>query len=122
MPLVLIFYLYDVLFNNLVMCYVQDFNAEENDDARDPETYDDGEFYQTLLKEFLEGKQVAGSVANWYSGKKHRKLVDRRASKGRKLRYHVHEKLVNFMTPVELHAPQFAANIFANLFGRGSES
>ncbi|KAG7673911.1 hypothetical protein Ndes2526B_g02616 [Nannochloris sp. 'desiccata'] len=85
------------------------------EEIRDPETFDDGEFYQTLLKEFFEGKQESG--ANWYSGPKQRKLVDRRASKGRKLRYHIHEKLANFMAPVELNAPQFASNIFANLFG-----
>jgi protein AATF/BFR2 len=84
---------------------------------RDPETYDDGEFYQNLLKEFLEAKQVGGSSAKWSSGTKHRKIVDRRASKGRKLRYHVHDKLVNFTAPVELSAPQFASNVFANLFG-----
>jgi protein AATF/BFR2 len=53
-------------------------------------------------------------------GPKHRKAVDRRASKGRKLRYHIHEKLVNFVTPVELDAPQFASNIFNNLFGGGT--
>jgi hypothetical protein len=35
------------------------------DEIRDPETFDDGEFYQTLLKEFFEGKQEGGS--NWYS-------------------------------------------------------
>lgn len=29
----------------------------------------------------------------------------------------VHSKLVNFMTPVELEAPQFAAQLFSNLFG-----
>lgn len=29
----------------------------------------------------------------------------------------VHNKLVNFMTPVELEAPQFAAQLFSNLFG-----
>lgn len=52
-------------------------------------------------------------------GPKQRKAVDRRASKGRKLRYHVHEKLVNFMTPVELAAPQYAAQLFSNLFGGG---
>lgn len=50
-------------------------------------------------------------------GPKQRKAVDRRASKGRKIRYHVHEKLVNFMTPVDLEAPQFAAQLFGNLFG-----
>ncbi|PRW61539.1 AATF isoform X1 [Chlorella sorokiniana] len=86
------------------------------EEERDPETYDDSEFYQTLLREFLEGSADAGG-ANWHTGPKHRKAVDRRASKGRKLRYHVHSKLVNFMTPVELEAPQFAAQLFSNLFG-----
>lgn len=98
--------------------------SEAIEDARDPETYDDAEFYQTLLKEFLEGKNVdSGSTGgSWYSSTKRRRLVDRRASKGRKIRYHIHEKLVNFMTPIELHAPQFAPNVFANLFGRGSSA
>jgi protein AATF/BFR2 len=32
--------------------------------------------------------------------KKVKKKVDTKASKGRKLRYHVHEKLQNFMVPV----------------------
>lgn len=52
-------------------------------------------------------------------GPKQRKAVDRRASKGRKMRYHVHPKLVNFMTPMELEAPQYAAQLFSNLFGGG---
>lgn len=33
---------------------------------RDPETYDDTDFYQALLKEFLESKGDIGG-ANWYS-------------------------------------------------------
>ncbi len=52
-------------------------------------------------------------------GRKRRKQVDRRASKGRKLRYHVHEKLVNFVAPRQPAVePAFAAQLFANLFGR----
>ena len=53
-------------------------------------------------------------------GAKQRKAVDRRASKGRRLRYHVHEKLVNFLTPVDLQPPQFASQLMSNLFGGGS--
>lgn len=34
-------------------------------------------------------------------GKKIKKVVDTRASKGRKIRYHVHEKVQNFMIPIE---------------------
>lgn len=38
------------------------------------------------------------------------------------LRLQVHPKLVNFMTPVELDAPQFAAQLFSNLFGGGGQA
>lgn len=36
-------------------------------EERDPETYDDTEFYQTLLKEFLEGSGDVAGASNWYS-------------------------------------------------------
>jgi hypothetical protein len=48
-----------------------------------------------MTQRFLERKrklQEAGQV-------KEKKDVDRRASKNRKIRYVVHEKIVNFMTP-----------------------
>jgi hypothetical protein len=64
----------------------------EVEEARDPETFDDSEFYQQLLKEFLEtsggGPQAAGSVVPALSKRK-KNLRDRRASKGRRLRYDV---------------------------------
>ena len=52
-------------------------------------------------------------------GPKKRKQVDRRASKGRRLRFDVQEKLVNFMTPSQ-DFPQHVASqqILQNLFGR----
>jgi len=60
-----------------------------------------------------------GQAAPAQGGKKRRKQVDRRASKGRKLRYHVHAKLVNFVAPRPPAAePAFATQLFANLFGR----
>ncbi|WIA09873.1 hypothetical protein OEZ85_010087 [Tetradesmus obliquus] len=86
--------------------------------ARDAETYDEGDFYQQLLKELLEAAPP-GSLPQQLAGArppKRRKLVDRRASKGRKLRYHVMEKLVGFMAPAELVAPPFAEQLFGNLF------
>ena len=55
-------------------------------------------------------------------GKKKRKQVDRRASKGRKLRYHVQEKLVNFMAPVELAGHGIATQLFSSLFGGPKQS
>jgi protein AATF/BFR2 len=52
---------------------------------------------------------------------KRRKVVDRRASKGRKLRFHVHDKLVNFMSPAS-HGQNsedgVGAALFTNLFGQ----
>ena len=50
--------------------------------------------------------------------------MDRRASKGRKLRYHVQEKLVNFMTPSDTFgsAPSLASQLFSNLFGQAKGS
>ncbi|KAK9841761.1 hypothetical protein WJX81_001171 [Elliptochloris bilobata] len=95
--------------------------ADAPAEERVAETYDDSEFYQQLLKEFLEGSAAAGARVQSLSqgGKKRRKQVDRRASKGRKLRYHVHEKLVNFVAPRPPAAePAFATQLFANLFGR----
>lgn len=62
---------------------------------------------------------LRGQAAPVQGGKKRRKQVDRRASKGRKLRYHVHAKLVNFVAPRPPAAePAFATQLFANLFGR----
>jgi protein AATF/BFR2 len=53
---------------------------------------------------------------------KKRKEVDRRASKGRKIRYTVIDKLVNFMVPVEMQDDSRVASLFSNLFGHGLEA
>lgn len=53
-------------------------------------------------------------------GTKKRKIVDRRASKGRKIRYNVQEKLVNFMAPRESGSLVLASQLFGNLFGSGA--
>lgn len=148
-------------------------------DERDPETYDDTEFYSTLLKEFLESNSAPGLALPSHSvscavvmhgmvpvargvlifvlggrargarlfrgpvlarlpplpaplahtpspppppppprqGPKKRKVVDRRASKGRKIRYQVQEKLVNFMVPQEVGSESLASQLLGNLFG-----
>eukprot|EP00192_Tetraselmis_astigmatica_P005813 CAMPEP_0117677686 /NCGR_PEP_ID=MMETSP0804-20121206/16876_1 /TAXON_ID=1074897 /ORGANISM="Tetraselmis astigmatica, Strain CCMP880" /LENGTH=452 /DNA_ID=CAMNT_0005486983 /DNA_START=116 /DNA_END=1474 /DNA_ORIENTATION=- len=90
------------------------------DPKLDPETFDDSEFYSTLLKEFLEqeGGDQGGHMGAGRT--KRKRAVDTRASKGRKIRYDVHEKLVNFMTPEEQHMPSFVSQVFSNLFGRRS--
>ncbi|KAG9443884.1 hypothetical protein H6P81_015224 [Aristolochia fimbriata] len=92
----------------------------ENVDG-DPEFLDDSEFYQQLLKEFLESCDLTASETTFYALKKlqtkKRKIVDRRASKSRKIRYNVHEKIVNFMAPEPMTLPPMAPKLFENLFG-----
>ncbi|KAJ9171198.1 hypothetical protein P3X46_014593 [Hevea brasiliensis] len=87
----------------------------------DPELLDDTEFYQQLLKEFFESIDPTSSEMAFYALKKlqnkKRKIVDRRASKSRKIRYNVHEKIVNFMAPQPMNIPPMAPKLFANLFG-----
>ncbi|AEO64307.1 uncharacterized protein THITE_2110323 [Thermothielavioides terrestris NRRL 8126] len=98
----------------------------------DAEIYDDADFYQLLLKELVDqrssdtgapGETVA--TVRWAALKesKTRKHVDRRASKGRKLRYTVHEKLQNFMAPEDRRSWEEHAidRLFGALFGQKME-
>jgi len=71
--------------------------------------FDDADFYGVMLKELLEQRSIesASSVQvdqvaqQWQAAReaKTRKNVDTKASKGRKMRYTVHERLQNFMAP-----------------------
>lgn len=81
---------------------------EENNDIYCNEIYDDTDFYHTQLRELIEYKTNSTGNANEMSKqftelqklrKKMKKTVDTRASKGRKIRYVVHNKLVSFMAP-----------------------
>ncbi|MQL85620.1 hypothetical protein Taro_018138, partial [Colocasia esculenta] len=98
----------------------EDGNVELANVDGDPELIDDSEFYQQLLKEFFESFDIASEPA--YSAlrksqTRKRKTVDRRASKSRKIRYSVHEKIVNFMAPLPMVLPPMAPKLFENLFG-----
>ncbi|KAM6970658.1 protein AATF [Aplochiton taeniatus] len=78
----------------------------------DPEIFDDDDFYHQLLRELIERRtsttdpndQVAMG-RQWLAIQKLRskikKKVDTKASKGRKVRFHIHSKLVNFMAPLD---------------------
>lgn len=69
--------------------------------------YDDNDFYQVLLKDWTASHgALSSTTASAMSAvllstakKQHRANVDQRASKGRKIRYDVHAKLVNYMVP-----------------------
>ncbi|KAE8787009.1 Protein AATF [Hordeum vulgare] len=105
---------------------VQPATAVEGKDVEgDPELIDDSEFYHQLLKEFLESCDTGASESAFYALRKKqhkkRKLVDRRASKSRKIRYSVHEKIANFMAPVPMTIPPMASKLFENLFGMGNQ-
>ncbi|XP_036609226.1 protein AATF isoform X2 [Trichosurus vulpecula] len=78
----------------------------------DEEIFDDDDFYHQLLRELIERKTSSldpnDQVAlgrQWLAIQKLRskihKKVDRKASKGRKLRYHVLSKLLSFMAPID---------------------
>ena len=91
--------------------------------------FDDSDFYHHLLREIIEKKTAVNSEEgqvgqHWLQIQKLRsklkKKVDTRASKGRKVRYDVHTKLVNFMAPVRLSDPMNDAarqELFSSLFG-----
>ncbi|KAH8684881.1 apoptosis-antagonizing transcription factor [Tricladium varicosporioides] len=99
----------------------------------DPKIYDDGNFYQMLLKELVEQRRVesltapavgSGNVTapQWTAVKeaKAKKNVDTKASKGRKMRYTVHEKLQNFMAPEDRGSwePEAIDRFFGTLLGQ----
>ncbi|RKF56936.1 Protein bfr2 [Golovinomyces cichoracearum] len=101
--------------------------------VEDSSIYDDGNFYQMLLKEFIEQRKadslnmpLVGNKDNrtfqWNAMKevKTRKVVDTRASKGRKMRFTVHEKLQNFAAPEDRRSWESVAidRLFGTLLGK----
>jgi protein AATF/BFR2 len=97
----------------------------------DPSIYDDADFYGLMLKELLEQRSAdlnANGTAEfvvqapWQVAReaKTKKVVDTKASKGRRLRYTVQEKLQNFMAPEERGAwgERQRDELFSSLFGQ----
>lgn len=97
----------------------------------DEEIFDDDDFYHQLLRELIERKtssldpndQVAMG-RQWLAIQKLRskihKKVDRKASKGRKLRFHVLNKLLSFMAPIDHTTMNDDARteLYRSLFGQ----
>ncbi|KAK4270009.1 hypothetical protein QN277_023098 [Acacia crassicarpa] len=100
-------------------------NEEKTHIDGDPELLDDSEFYQHLLREFFEtvdptsSKKALDTLRKMQPKK--RKIVDRRASKSRKIRYNVHENIVNFMAPESMNLPLMVPKLFGDLFGLKSQ-
>ena len=120
-------------------------------ECEDIEVFDDTDFYQQLLRDVIDGRSAGdgNSTSNAFlqpillcgadigvkrigyglddsiptKTKKPKKLVDTKASKGRKLRYEVHEKLQNFMVPIPLAVnggwhEEKIDELFASVMGR----
>lgn len=114
-------------------------DSKNNEEIHSPvdniDIFDDTDFYQSLLRDVIDARSgnaslsLDGLTTDWRTSQKHRnmhKTVDTRASKGRKLRYEVHEKLQNFMAPIPTpggatvtwHESQID-ELFASLLGKG---
>ncbi|KAL8791708.1 MAG: hypothetical protein Q9195_005715 [Heterodermia aff. obscurata] len=87
--------------------------------------YDDSDFYAALLRELVEQRMGDAPLPGMKdrSAFRVKKRVDTKASKGRKLRYTVHEKLLNFMAPEEKGSwgERQRAELFGGLLGRRVE-
>ncbi|XP_023678690.1 protein AATF [Paramormyrops kingsleyae] len=99
----------------------------------DQEIFDDDDFYHQLLRELIDRKTNAADPNDqvamgrqWLAIQKLRskikKKVDTKASKGRKIRFHVHSKLVNFMAPIDHSSMNDDARteLYRSLFGKNS--
>lgn len=105
----------------------------------DPTIYDDADFYAQLLRELVDQRMAnanqsdglavpIGNGVNGIPGIKDRSLrikknVDTKASKGRKMRYTVHEKLQNLMAPEDRGSwgERQRDELFRGLLGRRVE-
>ncbi|XP_050092081.1 protein Aatf [Anopheles aquasalis] len=111
-------------------------HPEEDDDqpaeakpVYDEEIYEDSDFYHQLLRELIEYKtnttdspqEIANKLAELQKLRnKMKKNVDTKATKGRKIRYVVHKKLVNFMAPIPDYdwTDDAKDELFGSLFGK----
>ncbi|KAK7445400.1 rRNA-processing protein bfr2 [Stygiomarasmius scandens] len=100
--------------------------SEIQENQEDIEVFDDTDFYQQLLRDVIDSKGASGGD-DWMAiqkQKKAKKRVDTKASKGRKLRYEVHEKLQHFMGPIVVRGAwqeEQVDELFASLLGKGFE-
>lgn len=106
--------------------------GEEGDEECNKEIFDDDDFYHQLLRELIEFRSAdltdpVQLSRQWIQLQnlrgKMKRNVDTRATKGRKIRYAVHSKLVNFMAPIDGGAwtEEAKTDLFKSLF-RGDKS
>ncbi|XP_008556908.1 protein AATF [Microplitis demolitor] len=108
---------------------------EIDDDGRrlheyDEEIYDDDDFYHQLLRDLIEQK-TANITDPLELGRQFSKLqsmrnklkrkIDTRATKGRRIRYNVHNKLVNYMPAITVNdtwSDLAKTELYNSLFGK----
>ncbi|GJQ10525.1 hypothetical protein GpartN1_g2316.t1 [Galdieria partita] len=92
--------------------------SSENNDI-EPEIYDDGDFYQLLLKEAVNDSKGEGinNVSQLKRNRRRKQYFDRRESKGRRLKYTVHDKLVGFLAPIPMEQSETRNQLLKSLFG-----
>lgn len=111
-------------------------DEEQKKEGDHADIFDDSDFYATLLRELIDSRGVASvmgadggeSSLAWAQAAKRatkkNKNGDMRASKGRKLRFDVIEKLENFMPPIprETWSKDQIDRLFNQLRGGDQES
>lgn len=111
----------------------QQLEANAHLKAVDEDIFDDDDFYHQLLRELIEHKTTAADPNDqvamgrqWLTiqklRSKIRKKVDTKASKGRKVKFQIHNKLVNFMAPVDHStlSDKGRTELYRGLFGQTS--
>ncbi|KOX71644.1 Protein AATF [Melipona quadrifasciata] len=108
--------------------------TEDNDGRRvqeyDSEIYDDDDFYHQLLRDLIEYKSsdITDPIQlskQWIQlqnmRRKMKRRIDTRATKGRRIRYNVHNKLLNFMAPITVNdrwTDHAKDELYSSLFGK----
>lgn len=100
----------------------------------DGEIYDDDDFYHQLLKELIEFKSadITDPIQlskQWIQlqnmRSKMKRKIDTKATKGRRIRFGVHPKLVNFMAPITIEdqwTDEAKNELYNSLFGKIKET
>ncbi|KAK8795628.1 hypothetical protein WA158_000285 [Blastocystis sp. Blastoise] len=112
---------YSVLRGNYKIIGKEEGLPDEDGLIRDTNVYDDSEFYNTLLSYYTNTKETENNEAStiYRKSKINKKEVNRKASKGRRLRYQVHPKLLNFCAPEAYPPPPMdVQQLFSSLFGK----
>ena len=96
----------------------------------DSEIYDDDDFYHQLLRDLIEYKSsdITDPIQlskQWIQlqnmRSKMKRKIDTKATKGRRIRYNVHNKLVNFMAPITVNdtwTDHAKDELYSSLFGK----